>query len=217
MRVRVRPSAPIVILMLSVVAGVGRAQTRSTAPPQVPKMVSTDITCAAVLGSGVKTKRRFCDVVITTSATESVTMKIPAHTGAATLQFDLHNRFDISTSVLSPRLFSRQIATVAVVRSTGALIEREAVLGELRVAADAFDRIEPGIVEGGAGPGGVRAMAPGQPQPIRVPIPAGVTSIGIVGVKLSATGKTGATEVFETQGRPIAVVSNVRVEYTPVR
>jgi hypothetical protein len=37
-----------------------------------------------------------------------------------------------------------------------------------------------------------------------------------VGVQLSATGKTGAQEVFETQGRPIAVVSNLRIEYTPV-
>jgi hypothetical protein len=213
----VRPLVLSVLLVCSSLSSVGRAQTRAAAPAPLPKVVSTETTCAAVLGSGVKTKRRFCDVVITTSAAESVTMKIPPHVGSAVLQFDLHNRFDISTSVLSPRQFSRQLATVAVVRSTGAVIEREAVVGELRGAADAFDRIEPGVVEGGAGPGGARATAPGQPQAIRLTIPAGVTSIGILGIKLSVTGKTGATEVFETPGRPIAVVSNVRIEYTPIK
>jgi hypothetical protein len=202
-------------------AAVGRAQTRSTAPPPVAKKVATDATCAAELGVGTKTKRRFCDVVITRTAMESVTMKIPAHTGSAVLQFDLHNRFDVSTRVLAPILFARHLATVAVVRSTGAVIERASVLGEFRVAADAFDRVEGGLVEAGTGTGnatqnGVKAVAPGQPLPIRVSIPAGLTSVGIVGVQLAATGKTGAKEVFETPGRPIAVVSNLRIEYTPV-
>lgn len=221
---RARVLLLIVLGVWALAADTGRAQTRSTAPPPpVAKKVTTDATCAAELGTGTKTKRRFCDVVITRTAAESVTMKIPAHAGTAVLQFDLHNRFDVSTRVLSPILFARHLATVAVVRSTGAVIERAAVLGEFRVAADAFDRIESGVVDGGPGaggaaaaPGSVKAVAPGQPLAIRVSIPAGLTAVGIVGVQLSATGKTGAQEVFETQGRPIAVVSNLRIEYTPV-
>jgi hypothetical protein len=222
---RLMMRARMLLLIMSgawVLAGAdGRAQTRSAAPPPVAKKVVTDATCAAELGVGTKTKRRFCDVVITRTAAESVTMKIPAHAGGAVLQFDLHNRFDVSTRVLSPILFARHVATVAVVRPTGAVIERASVLGEFRVAADAFDRVEGGLVEvspgaGGTTASGVKAVAPGQPLPIRVAIPAGLTSVGIVGIQLAATGKTGAKEVFETPGRPIAVVSNLRIEYTPL-
>jgi len=221
---RVRMPLLIVLGAWALAAVDGRAQTRATVPPPVAKKLSTDATCAAELGAGTKTKRRFCDVVIAHRAAESVTMKIPAHTGAAILQFDLHNRFDVSTRVLSPILFARHVATVAVVRSTGTVIDRASVLGEFRVAADAFDRVEGGLVENGAGagaattaPGGVKAVAPGQPLPIRVAIPAGLTSVGIVGIQLAATGKTGAKEVFETPGRPIAIVSNLRIEYTPIK
>jgi len=186
------------------------AQSRATSAPQAARKISTDMTCASELGTGLKTKRRFCDVVITPLASESVTIKIPPHTGSALLQFDLHNRFDISTQPLAPLLFAHQVATVSVVRSPGAPIESAAVMGEIRVAADAYDR-----VESGTAPGVLKAVAPGQPQSVRMTIPAGVASVAILGVKLAATGPTGATEVFETQGRPIAVVSNVRVDYTP--
>jgi hypothetical protein len=223
----IRARVPLLIVLgaWALAAADGRAQTRSTAPPPpVAKKAVTDATCAAELGVGTKTKRRFCDVVITRTAAESVTMKIPAHAGGAVLQFDLHNRFDVSTRVLSPILFARHVATIAVVRATGAVIERASVLGEFRVAADAFDRVEGGSVGTGAAaggaagaPGSVIAVAPGQPLPIRVAIPAGLTSVGIVGIQLAATGKTGAKEVFETPGRPIAVVSNLRIEYTPIK
>jgi len=209
---RSRALALVMLLSEALTMRAVSAQTRAAAPPLPARKVFTDITCASALGIGVKTKRLFCDVVITPTAAESVTMKLPPHTGSALLQFDLHNRFDLSTRVLAPILFARHLATVAILRSTGTMIDSEAVMGETRTGADAFDRIDSGVPAGG-----LKAVAPGQPESIRVTIPAGVPSFGIVGVKLAVTGPTGGTEVFETQGRPIALVSNVRLEYTPIK
>jgi hypothetical protein len=209
---RTRALALMLVVIEVLTARALSAQTRAATPPPLPRKVFTDITCASALGAGVKTKRLFCDVVITPTASESVTMKLPPHTGTALLQFDLHNRFDVSTRVLAPVLFARHLATIAILRASGTMIESEAVMGETHTAADAFDRIDSGVPAGG-----LKSVAPGQPEAIRLTIPAGVPSFGIVGVKLAVTGPTGGTEVFETQGRPIALVSNVRLEYTPIK
>src|SRR5579862_1600261 len=114
---RSRALALVMLLSEALTMRAVSAQTRAAAPPLPARKVFTDITCASALGIGVKTKRLFCDVVITPTAAESVTMKLPPHTGSALLQFDLHNRFDLSTRVLAPILFARHLATVAILRS----------------------------------------------------------------------------------------------------
>ena len=60
-------------------------------------------------------------------------------------------------------------------------------------------------------------MAPGQPEAIKVAVPAGLATVGIVGVKLEATTKDGSATHDGTgaPARPIAIVSNLRVAYTP--
>jgi hypothetical protein len=45
-------------------------------------------------------------------------------------------------------------------------------------------------------------------------VPAGLTSVGIVGTRLTVLTRL-SQEVFETPGRPVAIVSNVRVQYRP--
>ena len=138
-------------------------------------------------------------------------MSIPAHTGPATLTFDLHNRFTVPASgTPAGDWFMRATAQVAVVRPTGQVIERVAVRSEFRTIKDLFDRIS-----GGAPPGGIKAVAPGRPESLRVTIPAGLNGAGIVGVRLEYSTLAQPHGAADTPGRPIAIVSNVRVEYVP--
>jgi hypothetical protein len=214
--------AIVIILALAVPAGVwaqrgAKSQTKGTkaapATKSAPQQPTTDVRCAAELGAGVKSQRQFCDVFITTEPNDSVTVTIPAHTGAATLMFDLHPRFTVANGVVDPsQAFVRFAALVAVVRPNGQVIERAAVAREYRTVQDLFDRIG-----GGPRPSGFKAVAPGQPEAIKVSVPAGLSTVGIVGVKLDATTKEG-TATHDGAGapaRPIAIVSNLRVAYTP--
>jgi hypothetical protein len=172
--------------------------------------VVTDAECAADLGAGVKTKRAFCDVLVAGTPDASVQMTIPARTGTATLLFDLHNRFTVPAAVLPPVLmFARHEAVISVIQPTGEVIGRAAVVREFRSPADLFDQIG-----GGSRPGGVKAVAPGPAEAVRFAIPSGVSTIGVVGVQLRVLTRAGE-EMFEAPGRPVAIVSNLRVQYTP--
>jgi hypothetical protein len=191
---------------ITLAAGAEQARTPGT-------RLSTAVQCAADLGVGVKSKRRFCDVVIASAPADSVAITIPAHAGTATLLFDLHNRFTVPVVAGQPLLaYQRHEAVITVLRPNGVVLTKAASIREFRTAADLFDQIA-----GGGRPGGVKAIAPGPAEPIRVTIPSGVPTVGIAGLRLAVrTGIAGA-ETFDTPGRPVAIVSNVRVEYRPVR
>lgn len=179
-------------------------------PAQRGPRTTTLIECAAPLGSGTKTRRPFCDVLIGTRPGESVAMQIPAHVGSATLQFDLHNRFAVpAIAVPSPLTFARHEAVVAIIRPNGAVLGRAAVAREFRSITDLFDQIA-----GGGRTGGVKTVAPGAVEAVRLTIPAGVPTIGIVGQRLRVMTRA-SDEVFDTPGRPVAIVSNVRIDYRP--
>ena len=62
----------------------------------------------------------------------------------------------------------------------------------------------------------MKTVAPGQPEAVQITIPAGISSVSIVGVSLESTTRAGR-DVFDAPGRPVAIVSNWRVEYTPVQ
>ena len=205
-----RPSSGIV-LVLALVASATltlAAQQKPAAKPD--RRTSTTFACASDLGTGVASKRRFCDVIVATVAADSVSVTIPPHTGTATLSFDLHNRFTVSSASIDPAVaFARHVAVVSVIRPTGDVIGRAAVSRDYRTPNDLFDRI--GGAARGAAPKGV---APGAPMPGQVVIPAGVTVVGIVGWRLEEWRSSGRG-AFDTPGRPIAIVSNVRVDYLP--
>lgn len=189
---------------------VAAAQQKSPAAKPPATKTSTTFRCAADLGTGLASRRRFCDVIVASVAADSVSVAIPLHRGAATLLFDLHNRFTVpAVPVGAPQAFVRHVAVVAVIRQTGDIIERAAVTRDYRTPASLFDRL-PGAGRG-ASP---KAIAPGDPQPVRITIPAGVNAIGIVGTRLEEWRVSGRA-AFDSPGRPIAIVSNVRVEYTP--
>jgi hypothetical protein len=173
--------------------------------------VSTAKTCAASLGMGLKSKREFCDVIIAKLPKDSVAITIPAHTGTATLLFDLHNRFPLPAINVGTALsFARHEAIVSLVKANGDVLNRAAVVREFRRPEDLFDQIT-----GGGRPGGVKGVAPGEAEPIRFTIPAGISQVGIVGSRLQTLTRAGGDEVFETPGRPVAIVSNIRLEYKP--
>ena len=193
-----------------VAASPQRRGTKAAPPKAAPTVKATTQTCAAELGNGASSGRRFCDVIIATKAEESVAVAIPPHRGTAKLLFDVHNRVAVPPErgqVLQS--FARNAATIAVVGPKGE-IGRGAAVSEFRTVADPFDRIL------GGAPGVVKAVAPGPATAIDITVPAAVNSIGIVGVRLDVVTRLGPQR-YDTPGRPIAIVSNLRVEYTPLR
>ena len=167
------------------------------------------LTCAADLGTGVKTKRSFCDVLIGTAPADSVGVTIPAQKLPSTLSLALHNRFTVPAVAGPPVLaWARHEATIAVVSAAGDVLGRALVEREFRTSGDLFDQIG-----GGARPGGVKGVAPGPPEPARFTIPAGVTTVGIVGTRLRVMTRVGGEQTFETPGRPVAIVSDIQFEF----
>ncbi|HEY6508518.1 MAG TPA: hypothetical protein VIY56_10935, partial [Vicinamibacterales bacterium] len=84
------------------------------------------------------------------------------------------------------------------------------VQSEFRTQADLVDRLL-----GGSGPGGLKAVAPTGTESVVLPVAEDVTQVSILGEKLSAIRVDGVDN-FITSGRPMAIVSNVMVEYRPV-
>lgn len=201
------------VLTTVVVCGlVGLLPAQSVAPARAAgTRLSTASVCAADLGTGVKSRRRFCDVIVSVAPSESVSMAIPARTGEATLLFDLHNRFDIPAVAGFPGAsYARHEAVIRVVQPDGTVVGRAAVVREYRTSADLFDQLS-----GGGRPGGVKAVAPGPAEAVRFVIPAGITSVGIVGERLRVRTGVGGDDVFDSPGRPVAIASNFRLEYRP--
>ena len=128
------------------------------------------------------------------------------------LYFDLHNRFLVPTGQATTASYLRHQAVVRVVDERGGVIDRAAVVREFRSDRDLFDRLA-----GGGRPDGVKGVAPGPPEAIRVTIPAGPDAIGIVGESLDVRGPDGHDELFDAPGRPVAIASNIRLEYEQPR
>ncbi len=171
--------------------------------------VTTEFTCGAELGTGMKSRRKFCDVIISTDPKDGVMMTIPAHTGPTTLRFDLHNRYTLpAPGATSAQTYAKHTAVVAVLDQNGTLVSRAAVSRELRADVDVFDR-----VGGGAGPGGAIAVAPGRAESVTVELPEAVAAVSVVGISLEAVSLS-EQGTFVTPGRPVAVGSNFRIEYT---
>lgn len=204
------------MLTVALLCGAGAlVPAASQAPPaRMPgSRVTTQSACAAGLGTGVKTRRVFCDVITAATPDLSVAMTVPARTGPAVLFFDLHNRFGVPVVTGFPGVsYTRHEAVVRVIRADGETIGRAAVIREFRTAADLFDQLT-----GGGRPGGVKGIAPGPPEAVRFTIPPGVVTVGVVGDSLRVRTAIGSDETFDAPGRPVAIVSNLRIEYRPAR
>ena len=197
-RRRLRTAAIAAAMAGAAIASTG-AQSRRVEPAQVE--------CPSVLGIGVDTDRTYCDVPIGDEIADGVLVRIPPHRGPATVTFTLHGRHTYSEDeVARGRGYARYLATT-VVASSEEVLARPVVLAEFHGAFDLVDR-----VGGGAGPGGVKAIAPVGAEGIRVIVPSNVTEISIVGLELEVR-RVDSRETHITRGRAIALVSDVHVEY----
>ena len=179
------------------------------APVVQPRIEPAKVTCPESLGTGVRTGALYCFVIAGRDPAQGVIVNIPPHTGEATLRFDLHNRHTYSEEQMrSGRGFAKYTAVIGVLTGSGDLLDRGAVQTEFRHARDIHERIS-----GGAGPGGVKAVAPVGAEPIKVTIPAAVEQVSLLGEVLDAI--TPAGRETAAPGRPVAIVSNVMVEYRP--
>jgi hypothetical protein len=169
------------------------------------------IMCPNPLGEGVKTRRSFCDVLTGHDPMDGILVDIPPHVGPVTITFDLHNRHMYSEELIkSNRAYRRYTATIGVLTMDNTLVSRAVVQSEFRTAADLVDRIG-----GGAGPGGVKAVAPTGSESISIVIPETENRVSILGEKLVAERLDGPADNFFLPGQPVAIISNVMLEYRP--
>ena len=180
-------------------------------PAQVPLKTGTpDVKCPSLLGMGVKTVRSFCDVPAGRDPAQGILVTLPSHSGTATISFDLHARHVYSEDEMKRgKVYARYRAGIGVLTMKGDLLSRGAVEAEFRSAGDLFDRIG-----GGAGPGSLKAVAPAGREQIVITIPANVDQVSLLGEVLDAITPAGH-ETVVMPGRPVAIVSNVLVEYRP--
>ena len=189
-----------------------RTQPAQRRPPAQPAQTreAPEMKCPAALGVGVSTKLSFCDVMSGRDPSEGVIITLPPHRGPVTLTFDLHNRHTYSEEqVRANRGYSRYTAVIGALTMDNTLISRAAIQSEFRKASDLVDR-----VSGGAGPGGVKAVAPTGTESIVITIPEAENAVSLLGEKLTVERADGSA-TYVAPGRPIAVVSNVMIEYRP--
>jgi hypothetical protein len=209
-----RIEALIVLLAaaaLPLAAQTRRPPARRAPPTPATTKAAAEVTCPAPLGVGIRTKLSFCEVLAGRNPAEGVLIKIPPHRGPATLTFDLHNLHLFSEEqVRAKRAYTRYTAVIGALTMDNTLISRAVVQSEFRTAADFIDR-----VSGGAGPAGVKAVAPTGHESIVLTIAEADEQVSLLGEKVTVEGMTGQPATFSQPGRPIAVVSNVMVEYRP--
>lgn len=204
-----------VLTILALAAGMSAdAQTRRPARRAAPlpplQTEPAELHCPAVLGQGARTNRTYCDVLIGNDPAGGIVIPIPPHVGDVTLTFDLHNRHTYSEDeIRNKRAYRFYTAGIGVMAMDVTLISRAAVQSEFRSAADLVDRIL-----GGSGPGGLKAVAPTGTEQVAITLDEAEQMVSILGEKLTVKRIDGNDE-FTTPGRPIAIVSNVMLEYRP--
>jgi hypothetical protein len=184
-----------------------KAPARPAPPPPLTRVPATMV-CPSELGVGLATKRRYCDVLSGRDPKDGVIVTVPPHQGTATLSFELHNRHTYSADLVKAKqAYRHYTATVGVLAMDNTLVDRAIVDSEFRTEHDLYDRIA-----GGAGPGGVKAVAPTGTEFVQFTLAAGMTEVSILGEKLAVVRPDGA-DLFTSAGRPVATISNVMIEY----
>ena len=216
MRTGVAVVVAVAVLAVPGLDAQGRRKTPSRpaakpVPPAALKTAPADVKCPETLGTGVKSGATYCFVLAGRDPAEGVIITLPPHTGEATLRFNLHNRHTYSEEqIRAGRGFASYMAVIGILTMKGELLDRAAIQSEFREARDVHERIS-----GGAGPGGVKAVAPVGVEPIVLTLPPAVTQVSLLGEVLDAA--TAAGRESASPGRPVAIVSNITVQYRPAR
>jgi hypothetical protein len=183
-----------------------------TAKPVPPVIEPATVNCPTTLGQGARDGVTYCDVLIGSDPAGGIVIPFPPHQGPVTLSFDLHNRHTYSEEqIKANRAYHRYTAGIGVLALDNTLLSRFYVQNEFRTSADLVDR-----VLGGSGPGGLKAVAPTGTEHIVIVITEddAKDGVSILGEKLSVVRVDGSDN-FTAPGRPIAVISNVTLEYRP--
>jgi hypothetical protein len=188
-----------------------KTQPARKAAPVAPTRMQAALQCPSVLGTGVGTGRAFCDVLAGREPLDGILVAIPPHRGPVTLSFELHNRHTYSEDLVKAKTaYRKYTATIGVLTMDNTLVDRAVIQSEFRTERDLFDRIA-----GGAGPVGVKAVAPSGSELVSIELPEEVgEQVSLLGEKLSVE-RPGGVDNFVSAGRPIATISNVMVEYRP--
>jgi hypothetical protein len=190
-----------------------RRTTRKPAPAATrkPTVAPAELACPSSLGAGITSKLMYCVVLTGRDPKEGIIIKLPARRGVLTLKFNLHNRHTYSEEqVRMKRAFASYTASIGVLTLDNTLLTRAVVASEFRTADDLVERIG-----GGAGPGGMKAVAPVGSEPISLEIPADITEVTLLGEKLTVVDIEGVAATYSAPGRPIAIISSATVEYVP--
>ena len=207
---RVLTAGLAALLATAALAAAPPPKKKAAPKPPVTKTDPVPLTCPESLGQGVKSGRRFCEIYVGRVPANGFLLHLPKHKGTAILRFNLHNRQMVSPSLVqSGRAYTRATATIGALAPDGTLLGRGVVQTEFRRESDLFDR-----VGGGAGPGGLKAVAPIGNELISIEVPEKVNDVSLLGEKLVVT-QMDEQQTFSAEGRPIAVVSNAQVEYQP--
>jgi hypothetical protein len=184
----------------------------TTKVPALPKRIAgpAKLACPQILGTGAGSKLQFCDVVTGRNPADGILIQLPPHKGPLTLTIDLHNRHTYSEDLVKAgRGYANYTATIGALTPDGTLLSRGVVRSEFRTAKDLLDRIG-----GGAGPKGLKAIAPIGTERISIDVPEDVNQVSLLGEKLTVLSVNGS-ETFTAAQRPIAVVSNINIDYQP--
>ena len=188
------------------------ATRKPTAKPLPPVTEPAMVNCPMTLGEGVRDGVSYCDVLIGRDPAGGIVIPFPPHQGPVTVTFNLHNRHTYSEEqIKANRAYHRYTATIGVLALDNTLLSRFYVQNEFRTPVDLVDRIR-----GGSGPGGLKAVAPTGTEPITIVVTEDDArdGVSILGEKLSVVRVDGS-DTFIAPGRPIAVISNVMLEYRP--
>jgi hypothetical protein len=190
----------------------GQARRGGRAPAAAAtRTEAAQVECQAPLGRGVQTMRQYCDVLTGRDQAEGIQVTIPPHTGPVTLRFDLHNRHLYSEELVKAnRAYRHYTATIGVLTANNDLLSRYVVQNEFRTPSHLIERI---AADSGTG---MKAIAPTGIESITLTIPAAENSVSILGEKLTVVRPDSEVpDTFTAAGRPIAVVSNITIEYRP--
>ena len=168
-----------------------KAPARPPAPAPLTRVPAT-LVCPSELGDGVTTKRRFCDVLTGLDPKGGIVITVPPHRGPVTLSFEVHNRHTYSAELVKRKVgYRRYTATIGVLLMDGTLIDRAVVDSEFRTEKDLYDR-----VGGGAGPGGVKAVAPTGAEFVQFTLPEGTLEASILGERLTVVRPDGTCLLY---------------------
>lgn len=193
--------------------GTRKPATAPKAPaPKKMTVAPAEMACPSPLGAGITTKQAYCDVLTGRDPKMGIIIKLPAHRTPLTLRFNLHNRHTYSEEeVRMKRAFASYTATIGLLTLDNTLLTRAVVASEFRALGDLLERIG-----GGAGPGGVKAVAPIGSETISVELAPEVTEVSLLGEKLTVVRSDGVPANYTSAGRPIAIISDATIEYVPV-